>query len=132
MPHGTPTLTDTAMDSEFFQQVEELFFAALDLPATEREALLRAGARDEKVVARVWSMLRAHFDEQGFSEAGAPGDGVHAALAAEERTETDQPERIGDYLVEGMKFNMPGYWEVTFTVTAAAGSDAATFDLVLP
>ncbi len=38
----------------------------------------------------------------------------------------------GDYLVEGMKFNMPGHWEVTFTVTADDGSDAATFDLVLP
>jgi hypothetical protein len=37
----------------------------------------------------------------------------------------------GDYLVEGMKFSMPGAWEVTFTVTADAGSDAATFDLVL-
>jgi hypothetical protein len=38
----------------------------------------------------------------------------------------------GDYLVEGMKFNMPGLWELTFTVTAADGSDAATFELVLP
>ena len=38
----------------------------------------------------------------------------------------------GDYLVEGMKFSMPGHWEVTFTVTADDGSDAATFDLVLP
>ena len=38
----------------------------------------------------------------------------------------------GDYLVEGMKFSMPGEWEVTFTVTAEDGSDAATFDLVLP
>jgi len=37
----------------------------------------------------------------------------------------------GDYLVEGMKFNMPGAWELTFTVTADAGSDAATFELVL-
>jgi hypothetical protein len=38
----------------------------------------------------------------------------------------------GDYLVEGMKFSMPGDWEVTFTVTADDGSDAVTFDLVLP
>lgn len=37
----------------------------------------------------------------------------------------------GDYLVEGMKFNMPGEWELTFTVTADDGSDAATFELVL-
>jgi hypothetical protein len=37
----------------------------------------------------------------------------------------------GDYLVEGMKFNMGGWWRVTFAVSAAAGADSVTFNLSL-
>jgi len=37
----------------------------------------------------------------------------------------------GDYLVEGMKFQMPGHWTVTFTIVADGGEDRVTFDLML-
>ena len=37
----------------------------------------------------------------------------------------------GDYLVEGMKFNMGGWWVVKFHVTAAAGRDSIAFNLKL-
>lgn len=37
----------------------------------------------------------------------------------------------GDYLVEGMKFNMPGWWTVTFHITAGDLSDSVTFNLVV-
>ena len=37
----------------------------------------------------------------------------------------------GDYLVEGMKFNMGGWWEVTFPVRATAGADTLVFNLAL-
>lgn len=37
----------------------------------------------------------------------------------------------GDHLVEGMKFNMGGWWVVTFHVGAAAGRDSVTFNLKL-
>lgn len=41
----------------------------------------------------------------------------------------------GDYRAEGMKFQMPGWWTVTVTVTntvgGAAQPDSATFNLVL-
>jgi hypothetical protein len=37
----------------------------------------------------------------------------------------------GDYLVEGMKFNMGGWWVVKFRVDAAAGSDSLVFNLKL-
>ena len=37
----------------------------------------------------------------------------------------------GDHLVEGMKFNMGGWWTVTFAVSAAAGADSVTFNLSL-
>lgn len=37
----------------------------------------------------------------------------------------------GTYLVEGLKFSMPGLWSVTFTIRAGAASDVATFYLQL-
>jgi hypothetical protein len=37
----------------------------------------------------------------------------------------------GRYRVEGMKFNMPGWWTVTLTISGAAGTDSATFNLSL-
>jgi hypothetical protein len=37
----------------------------------------------------------------------------------------------GDYLVEGMKFNMGGWWVVKFRVDAAAGNDSLVFNLKL-
>ena len=37
----------------------------------------------------------------------------------------------GRYRVEGMKFNMHGWWTITLKVSSAAGTDSATFNLSL-
>lgn len=37
----------------------------------------------------------------------------------------------GRYLVEGVKFNMHGWWELKLGIDGPAGSDAVTFDIVL-
>lgn len=37
----------------------------------------------------------------------------------------------GDYQVEGMKFNMPGWWVVNFHITANGQRDTLTFNLIL-
>ena len=37
----------------------------------------------------------------------------------------------GDYVVEGMKFNMGGWWVVKFAIAAPAGADTVTFNLKL-
>jgi hypothetical protein len=37
----------------------------------------------------------------------------------------------GDYLVEGMKFNMGGWWVVKFRVSSAVGADSLVFNLNL-
>jgi hypothetical protein len=37
----------------------------------------------------------------------------------------------GDYLVEGFRFQMPGWWEVKFHITVDGQSDTVTFNLVL-
>ncbi len=37
----------------------------------------------------------------------------------------------GRYLVEGMKFNMPGWWTISVSVAGPAGADTATFNITL-
>jgi hypothetical protein len=37
----------------------------------------------------------------------------------------------GAHLVEGVKFNMGGWWTMKFTVEGAAGTDSVTFNLKL-
>jgi hypothetical protein len=37
----------------------------------------------------------------------------------------------GDFLVEGLRFQMHGWWIVTFEITSAAGMDKVTFNLQL-
>ncbi|WP_019139848.1 FixH family protein [Noviherbaspirillum massiliense] len=38
----------------------------------------------------------------------------------------------GRYLIEGMKFSMPGWWEIKLTVDAAPGMDEITFNTIIP
>lgn len=37
----------------------------------------------------------------------------------------------GDYLVEGLQFNMPGWWEVSLYISQAQREDTVTFNTVL-
>jgi hypothetical protein len=37
----------------------------------------------------------------------------------------------GEYLVEGVKFNMAGWWEMSFDIAADGQSDSVTFNVVL-
>jgi hypothetical protein len=37
----------------------------------------------------------------------------------------------GRYLIEGVKFNMGGWWTLKFEISAPAGKDTVTFNLVL-
>jgi hypothetical protein len=38
----------------------------------------------------------------------------------------------GDYLLEGVKFNMAGWWELKLAISAGDQTDDVTFNLVLP
>ena len=44
-------------------------------------------------------------------------------------TATDDP---GVYLVEGMKYQMSGWWEMSFDIDTDTASDSVTFNIVLP
>lgn len=37
----------------------------------------------------------------------------------------------GNHLIEGMKFNMPGWWTLTVSIEGPKGPDNATFNVVL-
>ena len=37
----------------------------------------------------------------------------------------------GDHLIEGVKFNMGGWWVVRFAITSSAGTDTVSFNLGL-
>ena len=37
----------------------------------------------------------------------------------------------GQYLIEGMKFNMAGWWEIDLAIEGVQGPDTVTFNLVL-
>ena len=37
----------------------------------------------------------------------------------------------GEHMVDGMKFNMGGWWVVTFRVASSLGADSVTFNLKL-
>ena len=37
----------------------------------------------------------------------------------------------GRYLIEGMKFSMPGWWEIKLKIAAAAGTDDVSFNTVV-
>ncbi len=48
-------------------------------------------------------------------------------------TSPEMTEKLGEgrYRIEGVKFSMSGRWELRFDISSAAGSDSATFNLVL-
>ena len=37
----------------------------------------------------------------------------------------------GRYLIEGMKFSMPGWWEIKLKIAGSAGADEVTFNTVV-
>ncbi len=41
-------------------------------------------------------------------------------------------ESGGDYLLEGVKFSMAGWWELKLDITAGDQSDSVTFNIILP
>jgi len=38
----------------------------------------------------------------------------------------------GTYLVEGMKFSMPGWWDIRFEIQGSQGVDRVTFNTIVP
>src|SRR4051812_25905765 len=79
------------MTPERWSRMKALFSAALDVPVSERAALLeRAAAGDAGLIAEVQSLLAAH------DAPGASLDSVPTGLKARAFEATGEPDRVGE------------------------------------
>ncbi len=80
-----------------------------------------------------WTLHLAHPDGQPITGAtiGVDGDMPQHGHGLPTRPQVTADLGNGDYLVEGLKFHMPGWWIVTFDIASEAGSDQVTFNLLL-
>jgi len=72
-------------------------------------------------------------DRQGVPVSGAlvkiDGDMPAHGHGLPTRPEVSAGDKPGLYLVEGMKFNMPGHWVINFYLTKGKETDTVSFDL---
>src|SRR5262245_25405381 len=86
------------MESERWQQIESLYYAALECDATQRAAFLtEACADDEELRREVESLLAVHEHAEGFM--AAPALEVAARVIAEEQGQTMSGRKINHYQV---------------------------------
>jgi hypothetical protein len=82
---------------------------------------------------QTWIVAVTTRDGQPLEHAGLSIDGGMPQHGHGLPTEPQVTEELGGgrYKVEGMKFNMPGWWTITLEVSSSAGTDSATFNLTL-
>ena len=83
------------MTGERWARVQELFEAAMPLPAAERPAHVRAAADDDEMATLVLSMLEASDNDAGEIER-AVGDAIHSVTAA---AAGPVEQRLGPYRI---------------------------------
>jgi len=80
-----------------------------------------------------WTVHVETADGQALEKAeitvgGGMPEHNHGFPTAPEITE----ESGGDYLLEGVKFSMAGWWELKLDITAGDQTDSVTFNIILP
>jgi hypothetical protein len=71
----------------------------------------------------------AAIDEAAITVSGGMPEHNHGLPTAPRVT---QNLGSGDYLLEGMRFNMSGWWELQLQITAGENSDTVIFNCILP
>ena len=80
-----------------------------------------------------WTITITDVDEKPVDDARVTVlGGMPAHAHGLPTTPSVRPLGGGRYLVEGLKFHMPGAWVVAFRIKAAAGIDAVSFPFELP
>jgi len=115
------------LDISTFQASRNLSFFAHVEPLTEPHPMVPLNEIHE------WRLLISDADGQPVSGADIVIDGhmpghVHG-LPTQPRVTTEVAP--GEYLVEGMKFQMTGWWVMQFDVTQGDTQDALVFNIVL-
>lgn len=80
-----------------------------------------------------WTLTVETADGQPVENAAITVDGGMPQHGHGLPTQPQVTEYLGDgrYRVEGLRFQMGGWWEVTFDITADGQQDAITFNLIL-
>ncbi len=85
------------------------------------------------LVLHTWTITIADADGRPVDDAGVTVlGGMPAHSHGLPTTPVVRGLGGGRYLVEGLKFHMPGAWVVAFRIKAAAGTDAVSFPFELP
>lgn len=112
------------LDLSFEKPSDAGLYAVAIAPAGEAPSV---GPLHAWIVTVGDSVGRPVDDAQLHIDGGMPQHG-HGLPTAPAMT-----QRLGEgrYLVEGVRFNMHGWWEFTVAIAAGAGADSVTFNLVL-
>lgn len=80
-----------------------------------------------------WTLHVETIDGQPVDDATitVDGDMPQHGHGLPTRPQVTQDLGNGDYLVEGMKFQMGGWWVMDFTISAGGQSDAVRFNMML-
>lgn len=115
-----PSELDLALE----RSTESGLYSAVLAPVS---APVRVGAMHAWTVTLTDAKGRAVDGADIAVDGGMPqhGHGLPTAPAVTKRLEH------GQYLIEGMKFNMPGWWKIELTISGPAGADIATFNLMI-
>jgi hypothetical protein len=117
---STPSDLDLSLDKP---SATGIYRVALQAPAPT-PAINQLHAWNLKLATADGTPVRAaHFKVDG----GMPQHG-HGLPTQPRVTRELEP---GTYLIEGMKFSMPGWWEVKLAIDGAAGADKVSFNTVV-
>ena len=86
------------MDAARWSQIEALFAAALDLPAQEREAFVRARGDDDGLAESVLAMLSADARSQRLLD-GRPSDALPGVTSESLLEDPESGRQIGPYTI---------------------------------
>lgn len=80
-----------------------------------------------------WTLHVETADGQPVENAAITVDGGMPQMGHGLLTRPQTPEHLGngDYLVEGMKFEMPGWWVMDFVITTQGQNDTVRFNMLL-
>ena len=110
---------------------------ALDRPSNQKLYQVRMAQLAQPVeINKIhsWSITLKTADGQPVRDAQVSVDGgmPQHGHGLPTRPQVSKGKADGEYVMEGMKFSMTGWWEIKLDITSSAGKDQITFNTVIP
>jgi hypothetical protein len=121
MHSSGPADLDTSTSHESSKKLFRVSYASNVMPVPVGRIIswkLRIETADRQPVKNAEVSINGGMPEHG-----------HGLPTMPDVTATTAP---GDYVVNGLKFSMPGWWVIKFTIKAQETEDVVTFNLVVP